>query len=141
MLKPSLSEIFAGVTGMISEGVTLSKKGIKIADHPLTILASDGAMKFWDAQHRVIASPDKQDRIALPLVNFLQSALPVLDQYAALGKTADVRDHVRDILAREASGDTRPMDRFKEGGLPAKPFKADYLGKDAYGRVPALAAG
>ena len=139
MLKPGLSEIFSAVTGVISEGVKLSKKGIKIADHPLTEKASEGAMKIWDAQYRVACRPQSQNGVSRRLTDFLQSALPVLDQYAALGKTAEVRDHVRDLLGREAAGEERPVERFKEGGLPAKPFKVSYLGKDAYENMPALA--
>lgn len=141
MLKPGLSEIFSAVTGVISEGVKLSKKGVKIADHPLTEKASDGAAKLWDAQYRVACRPESQNGVSRRLVNFLESALPTLDQYAALGKTGEVRDHVRDLLAREASGEERPVESFKEGGAPRKPHKVSYLGKDQYESVPALAAG
>ena len=139
MLKPGLAEIFAAVTGVISEGTKLSRKGVKIDDHPLVGAAHQGASRIWDAQYAAARSRN-QDNIAKPLMTFLQSSLPALDQYAALGKTAKVRDHVRDILAREASGEDRPVESFKEGGVPKKPFAAPYLGKDAFEIAPALAA-
>lgn len=137
MLKPGLSEIYGAVTGVIAEGVTLSKKGVAIMAHPLTEKAYEASEKLFDAQYALGRGAKTQDAVAGRLIQFLQSALPTLDQYAALGKTAEVRDHVRDLLSREESGEGRSVERFKEGGNPAKPYKAPESGK---GSAPALSA-
>lgn len=131
--KASLAEIFSAMSGIITEGANLSRQGVKIADNTLVSAASDGAMKMWDARYkacnRPLSSDGDQEHIARPLLRFLASALPVLREHETTGNVARIREHIHIILKAEISDEPRVLERFKDGGVLAKPFKADYQSK------------
>ncbi len=132
--KATVGEIFAAVSGIITEGANLCKQGMKINDHPVSALASDGAMKLWDAKYTAInrpnRTPEDQDCFVKPLLKFLEASLPVLEKHKTLGNVAKISEHVAEILENESSAAPRAYAAFKDGGLLAKPFKADYTAKE-----------
>lgn len=143
--KASVAEIFAAVSGVITEGANLSRQGVKINDHALVKLAGEGAMALWDAKYMGGKKPlninDDQEHITQPLVRFLEKSLPVLADNTGVGKVALVYAHIQSILGRETATEDRAIERFKDGGAPASSFKAEYQSKAAVAEDPTVDVG
>lgn len=131
--KAGVAEIFTAVSGVISEGAGLSRQGIKIKDHALVELASEAAMGLWDAKYMAGKKPinlnQDQEHFVQPLVRLLKKSMPVLMDNITTGKVALVRAHIGSILERETAPEARAIEKFKDGGIPASSFKAEYLAK------------
>lgn len=129
--KAGLAEIFAVMSGIISEGAALSRQG---QSNSLVGVASRAASLNWDAKYKLAIKPlspqGDQEHVARPLLAFLEKVAPTLERYRDTGKVGLVHAHLEAVLAGEASESARPRDQFKDGGLPARPFKAAYLAKE-----------
>ena len=130
--KAGLAELFAVMIGIINEGATLCRQG---QSNALVGLAGAAASRIWDAKHKILVTPlsaeGDQEHVARPLLAFLETAAPTLAAYRGTGKVGLVHAHLETVLAGEADEKARPLDRFKDGGMPSRPFKAAYLAKEA----------
>lgn len=149
--KPSLSEIFAAMTGIICVGVAV--KNMKKKSGLVELAQSAVSLKYdaelaanqvqFDLNRREYDTHDANlKRVARKtekILTFLENARPLLTENpniilrtlagTKMGKARDVLGHIEDILKREKTAmEDRPREHFLHGTKGcAREFNAPYL--------------
>lgn len=135
-MKASLSEIFAAMKGITCAGVSLAKKGEDTKANPVAELGYESAALQYDTLCHIIERPERAEIATRKTLQFLEKALPILEQRPNLflefvngsrgGQVKALVDHIQNILEREGDAQARSTVQIKNNRL-AKVFQASYL--------------
>jgi hypothetical protein len=140
VLKASIGELLAALSGINCAGVTVVKNGADTKKDPIASIGYEAAKMTYSMRNELGSRSMDPDMAAFRITEFLSSAREVLVAHentvlslptGTLGGTLkDVVLHIDEILKREAIGGDRPAVKFYNGNLQGK-FHAAYMSKSS----------
>lgn len=138
VLKASIGELLAALSGINCAGVTVVKNGADTKKDPIAGIGYEAAKEAYCIRSGLSSQSMKAEAAAFNITKFLSKVRKVLAAHENVvlslpkgttgGTLKDVVFHIDDILKREDIGGERPSVKFSNGNLQGK-FHAAYLPK------------
>jgi hypothetical protein len=138
VLKASIGEFLAALSGINCAGVTVVKNGADTKKDPIASIAYEAAKMTYYMRSKLSSQHMDAEMAAFRMTEFLSAARAVLAAHenivlsmptgAVGGMLKDVVFHIDEILRREGIGGERPPVKFYNGNLQGK-FHAAYMPK------------